>query len=117
MVNLKNISKIKFQLDEKGKLRAQIGLSIGMIPMFLAAFVAIVILSQLQLWYKVAAGVGLGCALIMQIGGAIGSIARYKAYKAAMAEFEKLNSGAGGAGSNGVEINNVSAEGPAGYVG
>ena len=116
-MELKNLKKVSFKLDEKAKLRAQIGLSLGMIPMFLAAFIAIVILADLQTWYKVVVGLGLGCAITLQIGGAIGSIARYKAYMNAMAEYEQLNSGAGGAGSNGVEINNVSDKGPAGYVG
>lgn len=90
-MDLTKLNNLQFKLDEKAKLRAQIGLSIGMIPMFLAAFVAVVILSQLQLWYKIAAGLGLGCATIMQIGGAVSSIARYKAYKQAMAEFERMN--------------------------
>jgi len=91
MVDLTKLSDVKFQLDERAKLRAQIGLNIGMIPMFIAAFVAAVILSQLATWYKIAVGIGIGCAIIMQIGGAVGSIARYKAYNAAMAEYERLN--------------------------
>lgn len=91
MVNLSNLKNVSFKLNEKGKLRAQIGLSIGMIPMFLAAFIALVILSDLALWYKIAVGIGLSCALLMQIGGAMGSIARYKSYVNAMAEYEKLN--------------------------
>jgi hypothetical protein len=91
MVDLKKLKDVSFKLDERGKLRAQIGLNLGILPMFIAAFVAVVILSDLQLWYKVAAGIGLGCAAIMQLGGAIGAIGRYKAYNNAMAEFERLN--------------------------
>ena len=91
MANLKNLKNIKFQLDERGKLRAQIGMSIGMTIGIGAAFVAIVILAQMQLWYKICVGIGLGCAFLMQLGGVTGSIGRLKAYNAAMAEYEKLN--------------------------
>ena len=91
MVNLKNLKNVKFKLDEKGKLLSQIGLSAGMIPMLVAAFIGTVILSQLQIWYKIAAGVGIGCMLIMQINGVMSFIAQYKAYNAAMAEYERFN--------------------------
>ena len=91
MVDLTKLKNVSFKIDERGKLRAQIGLSLGMIPMLIAMFVAIVILSQLQLWYKIAAAIGLGCALIMQMGGAMSAIGRYKAYNAAMTEYERLN--------------------------
>jgi hypothetical protein len=91
VVDLSNLKNISLKMDERNQLRAQIGLSIGIIPMFIAAFVGVVILSQFQIWYKIAAGLGLGCALIMQIMGAVSAIKRYKAYNAAMAEYDRMN--------------------------
>jgi len=91
MVELKNLKNVKFKLDERGKLRAQIGLNIGIIPMVIAFFVTAAILSQSAIWIKIAAGLGLGCILIMQIGVVIGAIKRYKAYNNAMKEYEQMN--------------------------
>ena len=91
MVDLTKVKDVSFKLDEKGKLRAQIGLNIGMIPMLIAAFIATAILSKMQLWLKISAGIGIACMLIMQISGVVGAIGRYKAYVSAMAEYEKFN--------------------------
>lgn len=90
MVELQNLNKVKFQLDERSKMRATIGLNGGMALGMLAAFIAIV-LSAMTLWYKIFAAFGVFCAVILQVAGVIGSVQRLKAYNKAVADFNAIS--------------------------
>jgi len=101
MVDLTKVNKVSFKIDEVAKLRAAVGLNIGMTLGMAAAFVAIM-LATMATWYKIFAGIGIFCAVLMQLGGVIRSIQQLKAYKNAMAEYAKLN---------------LNKDNPTGYVG
>ena len=90
MVDLTKMGNVRFKVDEKSKLMGQIGLNVGMTMGMSATFVAIM-LAQMQLWLKIFSGLGVFCAIIMMFGGVLRSTQQLKAYKAAMAEFEKIN--------------------------
>ena len=90
MVDLSKLKNVKFQIDERAKLRAAIALNIGMSFGMIAAFVA-VILSSMAIWYKIFAAFGLFCATLLQLSGVLSTIKRLKDYNAAMKEFEKFS--------------------------
>ena len=77
-------------IDEKMQLRATIGLNIGMALGMTAAFVAIVV-SAMQLWYKIFAAFGIFCAICLQVAGVVSAYQRLNAYTKAMEEYKKLN--------------------------
>ena len=94
MVDITKVNKISFKIDEKAKLRAAIGLNIGMCLGIGASFVALCF-ADMQTWYRVFALIGTGCGFFLLLGGAINTVMQYKAYMNSMKEFEKLNAGAG----------------------
>lgn len=86
MVDFSKVKNVKFTIDEGMKMRAQIGLNIGMTIGMFGAGVCSVIFIQ-NIWLRIFSGLGFSCAILLQTFGCIAALQQYKSYQAAMRMF------------------------------
>ena len=91
MVDLTKVKDVKFKLDESMKMRAQIGLNIGMTIGMLGAGIISVIFIE-NIWLRIFSGLGFFCAVLLQTFGCYAAIKQLQNYETAMKMFANTES-------------------------